>query len=167
MIALSAGALSTPALVAGASPAGSPARCPKAPLTSVGAERWAPARTTLLPAAPRELRLCRYSGVNATPPRVLIDARLLTGRELIGRLVREFDSLPKVPPGVAFSCPADIGSEIDVLAEYPGHERVAVIVSLTGCTSVTNGTVTRTALAYGGSPVGPRLLRELKSLTAR
>lgn len=159
-------AVAASAVLASAS-AAAPAGCPSSPLVRVAAERWAPARATLLPAGVSALRLCRYSSANAARPRTLIHTRLVSSRALIGWLVREFDALPKVPPGVVFHCPSDDGSEIDVLAEYPQHQRVTVIVSLTGCATVTNGTVTRTSVAYGGSPVGPRLLLKLKSLTAR
>ncbi len=125
---------------------------------------WAQARKRLAPAGPDAMRLCRYGGLNASPPNGLVHSRLVSGRAIITRLVGQFNQLPPFPPG-AFACPSDDGTQILALLAYPNGKQVTIAVSLTGCEGVTNGDVDRVANGYGSHPrVGPDLLSELERL---
>ena len=150
----------SPALVSPASPAACSATAPAA----IPAERWSQARRELAPTGASAIRLCRYSGLNAHPRLALLSSRLLDGSALVRELVGELDRLPS-PPRVAF-CPNDDGSRIVALLAYPGGRAVTISVGLTGCEPVTNGSVQRTAAAFGGFPpsVGPRLVAQLERL---
>ena len=163
-----AGASAGVALAAGASGARPSTRhqaahCPGRP-PATPPERWPAARHNLAPAGASEIRLCRYSGLNAHPPRTLAGARLVKLGGLVAQLVKRFDGLPSGAPG-AVACPADDASEIAALVSYPGGREVRISVALSGCLQVTNGSVNRTASGYGPHPRrGPRLLAELKRL---
>ena len=135
----------------------------KAP-TRLPAELWPPARMRLAPRGATSIQLCRYSGLNARPPLTLDRMRLLRAPRLIAELIGQFDRLP-APPRGAIPCPADDASQIVALLGYPHGRTVPVSVGLTGCRSVTNGTVQRTASGSGTPPTfGPRLVRHLQRL---
>jgi hypothetical protein len=104
--------------------------------------------------------------VNGATPLRLERSRLVADTKLVTHLVDEFDALPPYPRGVAFSCPSDDGSQVLALLAYPHGQRVTVAVEETGCEVATNGDVGRLANGYGNTPVGPRLVAELKALTA-
>jgi hypothetical protein len=111
------------------------------------------------------IRLCRYAGLNAHPRFKLLRSSLRSNRRLIRKLVREFDRLPPFAPG-AVACPADSGSQIVALLAYPNGRAVRISVGLSGCASVTNGDVVRTAFGFGTPrKFGPQLVSELKHLT--
>lgn len=118
--------------------------CPGAAPTRIPAEQWPAARRKLAPNGPSSIRLCRYSGLNAHPALTLTHARLVTRPGVIRKLVREFEHLPREPRGPV-ACPADDGSEMLALLEYPRGREVKIAVHLTGCTPATNGSVTRRA----------------------
>lgn len=144
-----------------------PAGCPAHSLERVPANAWQPARETLAPPAAVTLRLCRYRGLNGPEPLLLARSRLITAPALLSHLSGELDALPRYPKSpAATSCPSDDGSQVLALLAYPGGERVVVAAALTGCQAVTNGDVTSLANGYANTPNGPRLLSELKSLTA-
>jgi hypothetical protein len=88
------------------------------------------------------IRLCRYSGLNASPRTSLVRSRLLTDPALITSVVRQFDELPPFPAG-GFACPSDDGSAILALLAYPNAKQVTIAVSLRGCQGVTNGNLVR------------------------
>jgi hypothetical protein len=135
----------------------------KAP-TRLPAELWPPARIRLAPRGASSIELCRYSGLNAWPPLTLDRMRLLRAAHLIAGLVGQLDRLP-APPSGATACPADDASQIVALLAYPHGRTVPVSVGLTGCRSVTNGTVQRTASGFGTPPTfGPQLVRHLQHL---
>lgn len=136
----------------------SPARLP--------AERWPPARKQLAPPGASVIQLCRYGSLNAQPPLVLDRMRLLRGHRLISRLIRQFDTLPPAPQG-SVNCPADDESKIIALVGYRDSRAVPISIGLTGCETVTNGTVQRTASGFGSPRTfGPQLVGRLQRLLA-
>lgn len=135
---------------------------PKAPAT-LPRERWTAARHVLAPAGASAIRLCRYAGLNGHPRLRLMDSRLLKSASVVHQLVSEFDRLPSLSGAVA--CPNDDLSQILALLSYGGGHQVTVSVGLTGCASVTNGGVHRTAAGYGTPrPFGPQLVAQLERL---
>ena len=142
-----------------------PAPCSKRSPASIARNGWSPPHVVLAPAGASAVRLCRYSGLNAHPPLTLARAALHTSPSLVRRLVREFDRLPALGPGVLV-CPFDDGSEIVALLSYPDRHAVAISVGLLGCATVSNGNLHRTASGIG-SPrrLGTQLLVELEHLT--
>jgi hypothetical protein len=95
---------------------------------------------------------------------MLVQARLLTDRGLVAKLVGEFDELKRFLPG-ACACPSDDGSVILALLADPDGRRVTIEADRTGCRGVSNGDVV--SIANGlGTPVGPELERRLDMLTA-
>ncbi|HTX10309.1 MAG TPA: hypothetical protein VME22_16930 [Solirubrobacteraceae bacterium] len=52
-------------------------------------------------------------------------------------------------PAGPINCPDDDGSEIVALLTYPGGQRLTIRVDLTGCGTVTNGSVVRTTMGTG------------------
>ncbi len=123
----------------------------------------------LAPPGASEIRLCRYSGLNARPRLALVSSRLLESQELIRQLLSEFDRLPSIR-GVT-ACPMDDGSQILALLAYPGGRKLSISVGLTGCALVTNGSVHRTASGFGSPPAFGRqlidVLEQLLSTQAR
>jgi len=160
-------------LVAALAPAASAATsqpvgtaCPAHPLTMLPAPRWAPARNVLAPPGAISIRLCRYAGLNARARLGLVSARTLTGASHVTALTRELDRLPSGPLGPV-ACPSDDGSQILAILSYPTGWTVPITMGLSGCNSVTNGIVRRTASGFGSPPAaGPQLLAELERLTA-
>jgi len=135
----------------------------KAP-TRLLPEQWRRARTTLAPAGANSIQLCRYSGLNARPPLTLDRARLLGRARPIKGLIGQFDKLPKAPTG-AVACPSDDGSQIVAELGYRDGRGVPISVGLTGCRTVTNGSVNRDASGYGTpSRFGPALVVHLQRL---
>ncbi|MGH2916126.1 MAG: hypothetical protein ACRDMX_14185 [Solirubrobacteraceae bacterium] len=77
----------------------------------------------------------------------------------------EFDRLPSLHGAVA--CPADDGSQILTRLVYPGDRDVLISVGLTGCETVTNGSVSRTAAGLGSPRAfGPQLVTQLERLAS-
>jgi hypothetical protein len=124
---------------------------------------WAPASRELAPKGAAALSLCGYPGANGAVPLQLERSRLLTSERLVTHLADEFDALPPYPD-VQFHCPMDDGSQVLALLAYPGGRQVMVALDETGCNRVTNGDVVRIASGYNNTPVGPRLVAELKAL---
>jgi hypothetical protein len=142
-----------------------PVSCPPRVLFHVPKNDWAPASQELAPKGAAAVRLCGYPGVNGAVPLQLERSRLLTGERLVTSLVDEFDALPPYPKASLF-CGLDDGSQVLALLAYPGGRQVTVALDETGCNRVTNGDVVRIASGYGNTPVGPRLVAELKALAA-
>jgi hypothetical protein len=143
-----------------------PALCPSAPQYVTRANPWAKARRTLAPAGATAMRLCRYNGANGSRSLKLRRSRLVTESTTIAKVAGEFNALPRLPSGAAFSCPVDVGSQILVLFVYPNRQRVTIAVDLTGCQEVTNGDIKAIADGYGKRLVGARLSADLKRLTS-
>jgi hypothetical protein len=117
----------------------------------------------LVPGAPAEVLLCRYSGLNPTPSAVgrLLAQRLVVNLRTVERLSHEFDSLKPFQRG-AYSCPADFGVKILAIFRYSGgRSDDPVTLDPAGCASVTNGILVRTA----ASAPGPTLIGQLVRLT--
>jgi hypothetical protein len=129
----------------------------------VPSNTWSQARAQLAPAGATAIRLCRYTGVNAHPPRSLVRSTLLTSRTTVTGLVQNFDRLRSVTG--TFSCPVDDGSEIIAALAYPHGRAVTISVGLRGCQRVTNGAIQRTASGTNGQP-GPALVAQLERLTS-
>jgi hypothetical protein len=142
-----------------------PSACPASAPAKLASPGWTAAKSELVPDGAGALRLCRYAGLNAKPRSALVDQKLVDEHKTVARLVGELDALMPFPPG-GFACPADLGSEILILASYPSHQRLRVSVELTGCGSVTNGSVVDWTANAGNNPDGPKLLSQLKRLTA-
>jgi hypothetical protein len=104
------------------------------------------ASTSLVPPGADAVLLCGYAGLN--PPAKagrLTGSRLVTAPAEVKLLTRELDAIAPTPPGVVFSCPMDDGSEILAVFAYPSGAADPVTVSVNGCTTATNGHVTRMA----------------------
>lgn len=117
----------------------------------------------LVPGDPSGVLLCRYRGLNPTPSAVgqLLVQRMVTGSRTVERLTHEFDSLRPFQPG-SYSCPADFGVKIVAIFRYSGSRSdEPATTDPSGCTPVTNGPVTRTAML----PPGPKLIAQLETLT--
>ena len=142
-----------------------PALCHTKAPQQVPANGWAAAQSQLAPPGASAIRLCRYSGLNDHPRLRVVRATLLTRQVWVQKLIREFDDLPAPPPGPT-ACPADLGTEIVAQIAYPDGHAVTISVEMTGCVTVTNGSVTRTAAGFGSPPqFGPKLVLELEHLT--
>ncbi len=76
----------------------------------------------------------------------------------VTRLTKEIDGLPKAHGRIA--CPMDDGSELVASFEFPHSGPATVSIGLTGCRTVTNGRLTRSAAGAAGS----RLVAQLTSL---
>lgn len=150
------------ALHAAAAATTRPADCAsKAPI-ELPVNAWAPARHELAPPGASAIRLCRYNALGVKPVRGLAASGLVSDPTSVRKLVGELDSLP-VPPKLAF-CPMDKGALIDLIVAYGGggDRGVLVQVDLTGCATVDNGSVIRTA---AGSAAGHALLAQIERLT--
>lgn len=124
----------------------------RAPVAGVG---------TLVSPGARSALVCRYRGLNpAATARRLSVHRLVTSRIAIAGLTRELDALPGET--AAFHCPMDDGGEIAVTFRYARGGVELVTIGLTGCATVTNGRVTRTA----ATGTGPKLIERLEELVS-
>jgi hypothetical protein len=139
------------------------AACParaRNPLTSTTSG----AATELVPPGPRQVLLCRYSGLNPTPAHAgrLLAHRLVRSPRTISQLTARFDALRPFGSG-AYSCPVDFGVTIIAFFRYlPTPESDdPVSVDPGGCTPVTNGRITRTAMFPPGSALIAQLNREV------
>lgn len=139
------------------------AACPardRKPLTSTTSG----AATELVPPGPRQVLLCRYSGLNPTPAHAgrLLAHRLVISPATISELRARFNALRPFGPG-AYSCPVDFGVTIIAFFRYlPTPESDdPVTVDPGGCTPVTNGRITRTAMFPPGSALLAQLNREV------
>ena len=139
---------------------GEPPRCSTTEPQRLAANAWAPALKQLAPADASAIRLCGYDGLNASPRFKLATSLIRSGR-VVNQLVRELDALPPPRPGI-FACPDDDGSQILALLAYPAGHEVTISASVTGCSVLSNGDVTRTA---SDGPPGPRLMAQLERLS--
>jgi hypothetical protein len=138
-----------------------PAQCAKKALIELPVNAWAPARKQLAPPGATAIRLCRYNALGTRPLRGLARSALVTSARTVQAIVSELDQLPPLPRGV-FSCPADDGAEIEALLAYAGGNGVVVQIDLTGCGTVSNGSVVRWA---GSTKAGRELLAQTERLT--
>jgi hypothetical protein len=116
-------------------------------------------RLELVPPGATQVLLCRYHGLNpATTAHRLARGKLITNAAEVKRLTKEIDGLPKTRGRIA--CPMDDGSEFLARFQYPHSGPTTVSVGLTGCRTVTNGRLTRSAASTAGS----RLVAQLTSL---
>ena len=156
---LAALTLAMAATQAAASPP-SPPPCPAHSVITVATNRWAAARRELLPPGASALRLCRFNGLVGTGEPKLAGSREITSATQIAQLTHDLDALPRYPK-FALPCPLDNGAQVDVLAAFPGGQRVTVSYSSTGCNRVTNGDVVSIANGYKDEALAARLRREL------
>jgi len=138
-----------------------PPKCAQKALIELPVNAWAPARKQLAPPGAKAIRLCRYNALGTLPVRGLARSALVTSARTVKAIVSELDALP-APPRRPLSCPADDGAEIDALLAYPGGNGVFVQIDLTGCATVSNGSVVRWA---GSTAAGRNLLAETEQLT--
>jgi hypothetical protein len=128
-------------------------------LPSVKRSERPQARAELMPPGAEYIRLCRYSGINTSPPQHLQRWTTLDARGTVGALARQFDALPRRT--ATSTCPADSGTAIVAFAEYRHGPSVMVGVDLT-CDLISNGFVHRVAVgAY------QKLIGTLECLTSR
>jgi hypothetical protein len=139
------------------------ATCPssdRSPLTS----STPGATTALVPGHARQVLLCRYSGLNPDPSTAgrLLAHRLVTAGQTVSQLAQRLDALRRFGRG-AYSCPADFGVKIIAFFRYrPATEPDdPVTVDPNGCTPVTNGRITRTAMFAPGTALIAELEREV------
>jgi hypothetical protein len=139
-------------------PSLTPASCPRAASTLTASTNKL-AQRMLVPPGATTVLLCRYRGLNpsATAHR-LQHSRRVTSTAQVARFTTELDALPKL--GRVIHCPMDDGSEITATFGYRSAASVYLDVGLTGCRTVSNGHLTRTASSPGGS----RLIDQLTSL---
>lgn len=116
------------------------------------------ARGALVPTGARSLLLCDYGGLNAGSNSGRLAASVaVSNASLIELLARSFDTL-RASRGV-FHCPMDDGSEITATFAYPVAAADVVRVDLTGCQTVTNGKVIKSAASAKGQALIARLQR--------
>jgi hypothetical protein len=163
LIAVSLAALAVAGAAAAAAPAAPAApRCPAHSIATVAPNSWTPARRKLLPAGAGALRLCRYNGLVGTSRPKLAGSREISSAAQIAQLTHDLDALPPYPK-LALPCPLDNGAQVDVLAAFPGAQRVTVSYDSTGCNRVTNGDVVSIANGYKDEALAARLRRELST----
>jgi hypothetical protein len=138
-----------------------PAQCAAKALIELPVNAWAPARKRLAPPGASAIRLCRYNALGMRPLRGLARSALVTNTRTVAVIVDELDALPAFPSR-PISCPADDGAEIEALLAYAGGEGVVVQIDLTGCATVSNGSVVRWA---GSTDAGRELLAQTERLT--
>ncbi|MGD0197110.1 MAG: hypothetical protein ABSC56_04275 [Solirubrobacteraceae bacterium] len=149
-----------PALALSVLAAAAPAPCPRQPLIELPVNSWAAARSELAPPGADYGRLCRYNPFGNHTVRDLAASAVVKGSAKIGPIVSELDALKPISSTVF--CPADTGSEIDMTLSYPSGHGVFIRVDLSGCETVSNGSITRTAAT---TKAGQRLLATLEQLT--
>ncbi len=126
------------------------------------------ATATLVPAGARQVLLCRYSGLAGFPTPVasasfrLIARHLVITRTTVGSLASELNALK--PATGARACASDNGTAIIAFFRYGSAPRAddPVTIELSGCSSVTNGHLQRTA----GTVSGLKLVRQPASCFA-
>lgn len=98
---------------------------------------------TLEPLRADRLALCGYGGSprGTAHPLSLSRHALVDDRSTVDGLRAEFNSLGPVPK-VRFSCPFDSGAKVVAIFTDGSHE-VQLRDSVTGCSTVTNGDLTR------------------------
>src|SRR5581483_11686152 len=146
-------ALGVSASAGGETPAACPIQIPNTLTTPNQAARGA-----LVPTGARSLLLCDYGGLNAGSNSGRLAASVaVSNASLIELLARSFDTL-RASRGV-FHCPMDDGSEITATFAYPVAAADVVRVDLTGCQTVTNGKVIKSAASAKGQALIARLQR--------
>lgn len=115
----------------------------------------------LVPAGPRTALVCRYGAYGPAGGRLLAQTYIASA-SAVRQLAREFDALPKIPPGTT-ACPKDNGKAIVSYFRYAKGDDVPVDLHTSGCAYATNGYIERDAMK---SP-GPRLIGQLERLTPR
>ena len=94
----------------------------------------------LVPDRPETVMSCVYGPIPANPgSSTLIGSRDVSGSIMQVRAL--LNALPVIPPGEVFSCPADIGSQIELRFTYPDRHHVIVAINLTGCQFASNGLI--------------------------
>jgi hypothetical protein len=93
---------------------------------------------SIVPGTPSHATACRYQGLNDPHPNTRTRSVTLTAAETT-RLAHALNAAPTPKKGAAYPCPADLGVYDLVLFDYPTRAPVHVLVSLTGCTTVSNG----------------------------
>jgi hypothetical protein len=145
--------------VAAPSAAHPPASCPALDQTKIVSTR-AGSRTTLVPPGATSLLVCRYSGLRSKTPFRLTSHAIVANHATVTSLAHGLNSLR--PFTGIYACPAGTGAAIVDYFRYPTPPTDPVTVALDGCTSATNGHLTRNA----ATPAGQALLTRLTQLAA-
>ena len=133
--------------------------CLAHPLVELPLNSWAPARAELAPPGASEIKLCRYGPFGNRRLSDLTATAYVRSANTIETLTRGLDGLPPVQR-LAF-CPMDDGAQIDMTLTYPAGHGVFIRVELTGCETVSNGSITRSAAT---TAAGGKLIATLESL---
>jgi hypothetical protein len=163
------GALVAVVLAAGASSAAagkqrsSRVRCPAGDRKAVSSTRSG-RFDELVPPAPTGLVLCRYNGLKNPPPLFtpgypafgLVASAVVENRTNVSRFAAELNAIPDRSGSYAIACPADVGTAIIAYFTYPSGVANPVTVDLTGCQTITNGSLSRLGL-------DARVVAQLKS----
>jgi len=136
------------------------AACLEHPLVELPLNSWAAARATLAPPGASEIKVCRYRPLGNRRLGSLAATAYVRAVGTIKTLTQALDGLPPVQRR-AF-CPMDDGALIDMTLTYPSGHGVLIRVELTGCETVSNGSITRTAAT---TTAGRKLITTLESLT--
>jgi hypothetical protein len=136
------------------------AGCPASDRTAVLSTRPG-ADAALVPAGATSLLLCRYNGLPNPPPLNvpgkpafgLVSSARVGDAARVARLASELDALP-AGGDYAIACPADFGDDVVAYFGYPAGAEDPVTVDLSGCNTVTNGSLHRLGL---DAPVVARL----------
>jgi len=92
--------------------------------------------STFVPGDPTELLACRYHGANQPQPAgSLAESADFTP----GPIASELNSARRVPPGVAYSCPASFGDTILLIFKYTNGSTLMISTPTSGCQFATNG----------------------------
>jgi hypothetical protein len=119
------------------------------------------AKATLVPRGARGVLLCRYHGLNTRyEAGTLAYSRPVTKGKRVDRLAGELNALRPLGPG-PIACPADFGANVMAFFHYTKAPDDAVSVELSGCSLVSNGQISRSAMQRPG----PKLLRQVERLT--
>jgi hypothetical protein len=100
------------------------------------------ADSALVPDGAVNIVLCRYDGLNDRPRRGLVGHQEIADQRTVTSLASAMNALPELGN---IDCPADFGDAIVAYFTYASGPAASVSVGLSGCETVTNGQLTRTA----------------------
>jgi len=115
-------------------------------VVGVTATAGTPAGRMLPDGTPTVGLVCRWSGLNGASPLHLVTERRLDGTAA-ARLAAQVAAVPLGHVnGAIMHCPMDDGSAVLVALTYPGHGDANLWMTTTGCTRLTNGSITASNL---------------------
>jgi hypothetical protein len=107
------------------------------------------ASASMAPSGAQQLLICRYSGFAEPGTNIgafdLITSRQISDAAAVANLASELDAIPASGP-YPIACPADFGGTLVAYFGYSTAPDNPVSVALSGCQSISNGTLTRLGL---------------------